>query len=200
MGCRWNRWPIRFHPLVIHLSIEEVTIKGCGGEIKQSWGRKLKHTLQEHQFFQSWPTQVVFPCVALVALQLAVVKVSSRQLMAPWEAAQFLFQLLLSPQRVASLIFFYTISLPIIRLSVFLVFTLTHRHIVRSLFSCKNVKSFWNACVFQQLHFNYRFLRLQYQLRLLIWFEPWMKWLSWQMNAKSHSCDLSVEYGKKSIR
>ena len=56
--------------------------------------------------------------------------------------------------------------------SVLLVFTLTHRHIVLSLFSCiKDVKSqilFWNACVFQQLYFNYRFLTLQCQLRLLI--------------------------------
>ena len=106
MGCRWNRWPIRFHPLTIHLSIEEVTIKGCGGEIKQSWDRKLKHTLQEHKFFQSWPTQDVFPCVALVALQFAVAKVSSRQLM----AVQFLLQLLLSPQRIASVILLYTFT------------------------------------------------------------------------------------------
>ena len=164
MGCRWNRWPIRFQPLTIHLSIEEVTIKGCGGEIKQSWTEK-KHTLQEHQFF---PELTNPRCLSMCGLGGLAVR-----------GCQSLFQTIdggsVSPPTFAfattdcirhSFVHFHFLY------SVLLVFTLTHRHIVLSLFSCiKDVKSqilFWNVCVFQQLYFNYRFLTLQCQLRLLI--------------------------------
>lgn len=57
--------------------------------------------------------------------------------------------------------------------------TLTHSTVIVFMQKrCKHVKSFWNACVFQQLHFNYRFLRLQCQLRLLILNLEWSGWVS----------------------
>ena len=168
MGCRWNRWPIRFHPLTIHLSIEEVTIKGYGVEIKQSWTENKTHSSGTPVF----PELTNPSCLSMCGLGGLAVR-----------GCQSLFQTIdgalrggsVSPPTFAfattdcirhSFVHFHFLY------SVLLVFTLTHRHIVLSLFSCiKDVKSqilFWNACVFQQLYFNYRFLTLQCQLRLLI--------------------------------